>query len=276
LHLSSFHLIAVRPLQFHLLISATPVGSSNYPPTPIPLLPLFTSLRILNLNDLGFGVQLVHGLASLRPCLRQLHVVGGRLSSMAALLSTCLGDQSTDQRLWSQLRVLKMQSCGLCQFDESIALLPAMQELNLAHNTISFLDHLQHCVSLRSVDLSFNQLRSLDHINHVLGNVTTLILRHNRLFTCGGLEKLYALEYLDLSNNLLGSIKEVRSYIRFFLFLSSAQLFDSKYFVVAQKLQVAKLSALPCVTSVSFCGNPIELLPKYRKKLLQLFRHVDG
>lgn len=53
-------------------------------------------------------------------------------------------------------------------------------------------------------------IKSVADINFVLGNVVVLILRSNALSSMVGLEKLYNLRRLDLSNNKLSDVNELR------------------------------------------------------------------
>jgi Leucine-rich repeat (LRR) protein len=61
-----------------------------------------------------------------------------------------------------------------------------------------------------------------------------------------GLEKLYSLEQLDLSNNRLTEYEEV-----------------------------SRIAALPCLTTIKLYGNPIAKLQKYRITVLSMLRSND-
>lgn len=79
----------------------------------------------------------------------------------------------------------------------------------------------------------------------VVGAITQLILRGNGIHSLAGLEKLYAIEALDLAHNVIGSLSEV-----------------------------ARLGRLPSLTRLWLEGNPIELRRKYRAEVLGLLQ--DG
>ena len=51
--------------------------------------------------------------------------------------------------------------------------------------------------------MSFNEIRHVRTIHLVVGNVRKLALANNQLESTEGLESLYALEELDVSNNLI-------------------------------------------------------------------------
>jgi len=76
----------------------------------------------------------------------------------------------------------------------------------------------------------------------VIGNLTTLILRHNKISQTGNLKKLYALEKLDLSDNLIASLS-----------------------------QVQQLNELPCLVAIWLQGNPVSYMEEYRTNTLILF-----
>jgi Leucine-rich repeat (LRR) protein len=81
----------------------------------------------------------------------------------------------------------------------------------------------------------------------VVGAITQLILpRGNGIHSLAGLEKLYAIEELDLAHNVIGSLSEV-----------------------------ARLGRLPSLTRVWFEGNPIELGRNYRAEVLGLLQDGD-
>lgn len=91
------------------------------------------------------------------------------------------------------------------------------------------------CSSLFEIDLSFNHIASTSHINEVIGNVKYLNLRTNKLAKTKGLNKLYALERLDLSDNLITALEEI-----------------------------TRLRELPFLRILSVDGNPVCLNRDYR------------
>ena len=65
---------------------------------------------------------------------------------------------------------------------------------------------LQHLASLTFIDLSFNMITEFECAHAKMGNVKTLILASNKLSSLHGLEKLYSLETLNVSNNLISEV----------------------------------------------------------------------
>ena len=65
---------------------------------------------------------------------------------------------------------------------------------------------LQFLTSLTFIDLSHNAIDEFESAHARLGNVKTLILASNKLKSLHGLEKLYSLEILDVSDNLITEV----------------------------------------------------------------------
>lgn len=81
---------------------------------------------------------------------------------------------------------------------------------------------------MSELDLSFNLISSTELIFETLGNIRCLILNNNQLTSTLGLEKLFALEELDLTFNKLDKLDEI-----------------------------LRLKDLPCLTSISLVGNSV-------------------
>ncbi len=98
------------------------------------------------------------------------------------------------------------------------------------------------CARLDWLDLSHNRICSTVRIYEVLGNIRHLLLRHNQLAYTTGLERLYALETLDLSHNVVSSFAEVQ-----------------------------RLQSLPCLRLLVLADNPVYLLDDYRALVAGFF-----
>jgi Leucine-rich repeat (LRR) protein len=72
-----------------------------------------------------------------------------------------------------------------------------------------------HCSQLESLDLSRNQLTILPPLHLSLGNVTVLCLSQNEIAHTTGLERLFCLVELDLRDNFIRDLREVRGLHRF-------------------------------------------------------------
>lgn len=130
---------------------------------------------------------------------------------------------------WSRLRHLSLSHNSLT-FVPSAPLihLGNLTSLDLSSNLlISIPPGLAHLHSLSSLNLSDNMIESLLGVSKALGNVSVVNLSHNRIDNLSGLDRLFALERLDLRQNRL-----------------------------RESLEVSRLAALPCLLEVWIEGNP--------------------
>lgn len=147
---------------------------------------------------------------------------------------------------WVQLKQLRLRNCGIARLDQAFHLMPLVEYIDVSHNVISHLIHLQDCVNLRRLVISHNRIRVLSNIGRVLGNLTHLDLSHNCIQSLDGIDKVFGLQRVDLSFNTIDDFREMRY-----------------------------LSKLPCLENLSLLGNPIANHPQYR---LLTYRQllVDG
>ena len=148
-------------------------------------------------------------------------------------------------RKWAQLR-------HLCLADNSLTFLPtaflpcltSLTHLDLSSNLlISVPPGLSALYSLVHLNLSDNMIDSVLGIYTMLGGITTLTLSHNRLESICGLERLYALERVDLRHNL-----------------------------IEESAEIGRLAALPNIAQVSVEGNPlVEIEEDYRIRCFDFF-----
>ena len=136
---------------------------------------------------------------------------------------------------WLSLKSLRVSNCGLTKLDLSLHFLPAVSEIDFSHNSITDIVHFQDCSRLNILDLSYNNISVLSNISRVLGNISSLYISHNQIQSLHGIDKLYSLRTLDVSNNLIDDFNEL------------------KY-----------LTKLPCLEFLHLIGNPISL-PKVPK-----------
>ncbi len=81
--------------------------------------------------------------------------------------------------------------------------------MDLSYNIISKIEYCQYCYQLSRLNLSFNRISSLEDIHFWLGNIRTLILRNNQISSTEGIQRLIAIEELDLSHNQIVQAKEI-------------------------------------------------------------------
>eukprot|EP00611_Tribonema_gayanum_P002233 TRINITY_DN1161_c0_g1_i1.p1 TRINITY_DN1161_c0_g1~~TRINITY_DN1161_c0_g1_i1.p1 ORF type:complete len:662 (+),score=114.91 TRINITY_DN1161_c0_g1_i1:168-2153(+) len=240
--------------------------------SPLPLstsihLATFPALQYLHIT--GISASQLQDLCSLRLQLRLLsvdhcanvglaalllphHAHDGATNNTSAAYTDGWGAELTELGMstgqlpegiaaWTKLEVLQLRSCGVSATDPSLRLLPAVRHLDLSFNLIEDLDFFQDCIKLDHLDLSHNGISCLVDVHLTLGNVHTLLLGSNAIRTTEGLERLLALEVLDLEHN---------------------RIFDDE--------DVARLGLLPCLAHLTLSGNPVARQKRYRRKVMTL------
>ncbi|TFK81066.1 hypothetical protein K466DRAFT_558388 [Polyporus arcularius HHB13444] len=140
----------------------------------------------------------------------------------------------------------------LCLADNALTFLPtsflpyltSLTHLDLSSNLlVSVPPGLSALYNLVYLNLSDNMIDSVLGIYTNLGGVLTLDLSHNRLESICGLERLYALERVDLRHNL-----------------------------IEESAEVGRLATLPNIAEVSVEGNPlVEIEEGYRVRCFDYF-----
>jgi len=116
----------------------------------------------------------------------------------------------------------------------------------LNYNLISKIQHTENLYNLDVIELAHNNITSVLKINEVLGNIKALNLRANKILYTSGLDKLYALEHLNISNNLISSLEEIK-----------------------------RLAVLPFLQTLNLKGNPVDSISDYRDTVLKFFYSID-
>ncbi|GAA5992289.1 hypothetical protein JCM10908_000408 [Rhodotorula pacifica] len=131
---------------------------------------------------------------------------------------------------WSSLRHLSLSDNSLTFVPSPpLTFLPTLTSLDLSSNLlITIPPALAHLTSLRSLDLSDNMIDSLLGIAKALGAIEVLNLSQNRIENLSGLDRLPALERLDLRLNAVYDV-----------------------------LEVSRLARLPHLREVWLAGNPL-------------------
>ncbi|GAQ87126.1 hypothetical protein KFL_003330070 [Klebsormidium nitens] len=230
---------------FLRMLEKVKVAGANAPlRDSVPLrLSMLSGLRHLELHGCDLSTAAAQGLVELKPQLETLVCVDST-DSLADLLAE-RGAPLILQTPWSRLTRLACPRNHLRLMDPSLCSLPVADEIDLSRNNLTTVANLHICVRLTKLDLGFNSITSLVGLNRVVGAITQLILRGNGIHSLAGLEKLYAIEALDLAHNVIGSLSEV-----------------------------ARLGQLPSLTRLWLEGNPIELRRNYRAEVLGLLQ--DG
>jgi len=146
---------------------------------------------------------------------------------------------------WAFLKHLSLSDNSLTFLPaEPLAYLTSLTHLDLSSNLfVSVPPSLSALYNLTSLNLSDNMIDSVLGIYLNLGQVLSLNLSHNRLESLCGLERLHALERVDLRSNLIDESSEV-----------------------------GRLATLPNITDVWVEGNPfVEIEEAYRISCFDYF-----
>ncbi|XP_060080587.1 nischarin-like [Ylistrum balloti] len=222
-----------------------PVGSSNIDMSQLKFdLSLFKSLQCL---EVSFSIALqISGIDTIKQTMDRitLHYCVSKIRDI--LLQDLPQWKADDGTLlvsyWDKLTEADFSHNTITDIDDSVQLMPRVEVLNLAHNHIKSIQHLNWLSRLTYLDLSYNTFRSLDALHTKIGNLKTLILAGNKLDSLQGLSKLFSLENLDVSHNEISQMTEV--------------------------LHVCKL---PCLEELHMNNNPVTTVLDYRTKVLSMF-----
>ncbi|KIL00715.1 hypothetical protein PAXRUDRAFT_821404 [Paxillus rubicundulus Ve08.2h10] len=147
-----------------------------------------------------------------------------------------------------------------------------LKHLSLADNALTFLptDPLPHLVSVTHLDLSSNLLVSVPHGLSVLHNLVSLNLSDNMIDSVLGIyTNLGQVLSLNLSGNRLESICGLER-------LMALERVDIRSNHIDESAEIGRLATLPNITEVSIEGNPLtEIEDNYRTACFQFF-HKEG
>lgn len=209
----------------------------------------FRKLEFLELA--GVHPRCIDGWPSLHTRLKSLVITKAGVEDAADVLETQVKDgwerHSVDQEKrspeWSQLKMLSLADNNLTTLDsEPLQLIRSVTHLNLSSNLlIDVPAALSNLYNLQSLNLSYNMISFTTGINTVLGNIQELDLRGNRLTVLAGLDRLWALERIDLRDNRIEDAGEV-----------------------------GRLTVLPNIEDIWVQGNPFTVLQVKKKKTLKI------
>ncbi|KAG0264981.1 hypothetical protein BG011_005737 [Mortierella polycephala] len=174
----------------------------------------------------------------------------GRGSSIGGGPDDCSEDEQAilgSIKMWPLLRHLSVSDNALptLQHQDTFLYSQSIISLNMSHNLlIAPPPGLIHLHNLQSLNLSYNMISTVQSIFQILGNISVLDLRGNRLESLCGVERLWNLEKVDVRENHLDEAAEV-----------------------------GRLAALPGIREVWAEKNPYCIIqPKYRLEILAVFK----
>lgn len=225
---------------FHLFCRASNIIQNNLTFT----LNTFKNVETLTLTEAN--ASSIGHLGAVRRTTRTLQV---NQSSMVQMSDILLCDsvyketvEGSDPHKWLLLLDVDVSCNQIKKIDDSVALAPNIEKLNLSCNKLSSVESLTKLPHLVSLNLSNNMFSVLENMHTKLGNVVELDLSQNSLTSLQGLSKLYSLASLNVSTNNICEIAEV-----------------------------SHISGLPCLEILIITGNPVATVVDYRTKVLELF-----
>ena len=144
----------------------------------------------------------IDGIVSIRNQLKRLRITNSGIVDLSTVLIPDGIDKKSVRRLsplilpglpcsvpskynWQKLISLQLVNCGITNIDQSLHFFPSLVELDLSHNSIAHLIHLQDCISLKYLNISHNRLRGAPliivhsvpntHFTTFLSQITSLI-----------------------------------------------------------------------------------------------------
>ncbi|KAG0015911.1 hypothetical protein BGZ81_011478 [Podila clonocystis] len=143
----------------------------------------------------------------------------GASASMPMIPTISLPEEELDDdtilaslKMWPHLRHLSLTDNGLptLAHNDTFSYTHSVVSLDLSHNLLlSPPSGLIHLHNLHELNLSYNMISGVQSIYQILGNISVLDLRGNRLESLSGLERLWNLEKIDVRENHLDEAAEV-------------------------------------------------------------------
>ncbi|XP_076468739.1 nischarin-like isoform X2 [Babylonia areolata] len=231
----------------HLQIcgSEEAVGRSNIHMNQLKFdLSLFKSLQSLEILSCSF--QMLQGLETIKQTLVSFNVYRTAHTIKEVVLQDTprwKGEDGTPLVAgWDHVTHVDFSHNFIEDIDNSVAILWRAEHVNLSHNRLTQVQHLQWLSHMTHLDLSHNRLADLQALHTKLGNLKCLLLSGNLLDSLTGFAKLFSLEMLDVSDNRISKVEEVGPVCR-----------------------------LPCVEKLQLSGNPVTNTVDYRTKVLTMF-----
>ncbi|XP_072933239.1 nischarin-like [Epargyreus clarus] len=221
------------------------LGTSNIVPNELQF-DLIPFKSLVDLKILGVPMSCIQSVGSLRDTLVSLSVLIASVVSLNEflLVDVLHKDPSSlaDTVTWKKLTMINFASNNIKNIDWAIKLVPKLQHLSLSSNKLSELCDISCLHELRILNLSMNSFGLCENWHAKIGNIVKIDLSQNKVVSLQGFARLYSLESLDLSCNLITDVEEVQH-----------------------------ICKLPCLEYLWLTANPVASSIDYRVKVIEQF-----
>ncbi|CAH0402441.1 unnamed protein product [Chilo suppressalis] len=225
--------------------SYEPLGSSNIVPNNLQF-DLVPFKSLLDLKIIGVPMACIQSVGTLRETLIHLSVLIATVVSLNEFLLVDIlhKDPSSiaETVKWNKLSVINFGSNNIEQIDWAIKLVPKLQHLCLSSNRLKELCDISCLHNLRVLNLSLNGFTACENWHAKIGNIVKIDLSQNKVSSLKGFSRLFSLESLDLSCNLISDVEEVQH-----------------------------ICKLPCLEYLCLTANPVASTIDYRVKVIEQF-----
>ena len=126
----------------------------------------------------------------------------------------CRDSEST--RPWLSLEKVDCSANNLVDMEHTLQCFFGVKTLDLSENSIEVISNdIKYMVCLEELNLNYNQVPTLrpllkPEVSHALQRLRVLCICNNKLSSLLGVERLLALEELDVAHNAMESFDELR------------------------------------------------------------------
>ncbi|XP_026761498.1 nischarin [Galleria mellonella] len=225
-------------------------GTSNIIPNNLKF-SLVPFKSLVDLKILGVPMECIESVGTLRNTLMSLSILMANVVSLNEFLLVDIlhKDPSSiaDTVKWKKLTKVNFASNNIHQVDWAIKLVPKLQVLNFSSNRLTELCDISSLHELRILNLSMNKFSACENWHAKIGNIVKIDLSQNQVVSLQGFSRLYSLESLDLSCNLVTDVEEVQH-----------------------------ICKLPCLEYLWLTANPVASTIDYRVKVIEQFNARMG